>query len=85
MHMGQTIAEEIWEEGRAKGLSEGRSEGRSEGLEALRRLVRQLLVNRFGTLPEAVLRRLEATADLDRLTAAALQVAHLTAPDDVQL
>src|SRR5262249_56587912 len=44
--MGQTIAESIWEEGRLKGQSEGK-------LEIARQLLRQLLADRFGAVPEA--------------------------------
>jgi Domain of unknown function (DUF4351) len=74
--MGQTIAEAIWEEGLLK--------GRSEGLSASRRLVRQLLAKRFGTVPDAIIQRIENTTDLDRLTAAALQVLDIAAPEDLQ-
>jgi hypothetical protein len=80
--MGQTIAEAIWEEGRLKGRSEGHSEGE---LSASRRVLRQLLTERFGTLPETVLQRIEVARDLNRLMAAALQVSHLASPKDLQL
>ena len=80
--MGQTIAESIWEEGRTKGLSEGRTEGQ---LELARRLLRQLLSHRFGTVPEAVLQRIDHATDVERLTAAALQVADIASVEDVAI
>ena len=82
--MGQTIAESIWEEGRTKGLSEGRSEGRTEGeLKLARRLLRQLLSHRFGTVPETVLQRIDHATDVERLTAAALQVTDIASVEDL--
>jgi Putative transposase, YhgA-like len=84
--MGQTIAGEIWEEGRLKGEEQGRLKGETEGeLRASRRMLRQLLADRFGTVPEAILQRIESSTDLDRLSAAALQVWRITAPEDLQL
>ncbi len=76
--MGQTIAESIWEEGRTKGLSEGR-------LELARQLLRQLLTRRFGTVPETVLQRIDHATDVERLTAAALQVADIAAVEDLAI
>jgi hypothetical protein len=72
--MGQTIAESIWEEGRLKGE-----------LTIARRLVRQLLADRFGAVPEEVVQRIESATDVDRLTAAALQVSRIATPEDLQL
>jgi flagellar biosynthesis/type III secretory pathway protein FliH len=80
--MGQTIAEAIWEEGRAKGLSEGLSEGE---LAASRRILRQLLEDHFGAVSETVLQCIGNATDVDRLTAAARQVSRLAKPDDLQL
>ena len=76
--MSQTIAESIWEEGRGKGQSEGE-------LKALRQTLRRLLADRFGSVPEAVLQRIESSNDVDRLTAAAVQVWHVATPEDLQL
>jgi hypothetical protein len=75
--MGQTIAESIWEEGWLKGRSEGE-------LQVARRLLRQLLADRFGAVPEAVVQRIDSVTDVDRLTAAALQVSRIAAPEDLQ-
>jgi flagellar biosynthesis/type III secretory pathway protein FliH len=96
--MGQTIAEAIWEEGRAKGLTEGLTkglteghskgltEGRSEGeLGMARRILRQLLEDHFGAVSETVLQRIENATDVDRLTAAARRVSRLAKPEDLQL
>jgi predicted transposase YdaD len=76
--MGQTIAESLWEEGRLKGQLEGE-------LKIARRLLQQLLANHFGAVPEAVLQQIEAVPDVDRLTAAALQISKLATPEDLQL
>ncbi len=84
--MGQTIAESIWEEGRLKGYSEGKQEGKQEGeLTALRKTLRRLLTDRFGSVPEAVLQRIESSTDVDRLMTAAIQVLHVAKSDDLQL
>ena len=76
--MGQTIAEEIWEEGRLKGRTEGE-------VNASRRLLRQLLIKRFGALPEAVTQRIDACTDLNQLSAAAEQVLSLDKLEDLRL
>ena len=75
--MSQTNAEAIGEEGllngRAEGHAEGHAEGRAEGeLEVARRLFRQLLVTRFGTVPEKVLQQIATATDVERLTFAVL-------------
>jgi hypothetical protein len=84
--MGQTIAESIWEEGRLKGQSEGEVKGELMGeLKALRRTLRQLLAERFGDVPQGVLQRIESINDVDRLTAAVIQVLHVATPEDLQV
>jgi hypothetical protein len=50
--MAQTIAEALREEG---------------GLVTAREMLRSILENRFGSLPEALAQRIEATADLQKL------------------
>jgi hypothetical protein len=76
--MTKTIAE-AW-------MDEGRAEGRVEGeLQASRRLLRMLLEDAFGTLPEALVQQIEATTDLQRLQAAARQVPRLQRLEDLQL
>jgi hypothetical protein len=76
--MGQTIAESIWEEGRAKGKQEGE-------LKALRGTLRDLLAERFGSVPEEVLGRIDGSTDAGRLRAAAVQVLRVARPEDLQL
>jgi hypothetical protein len=80
--MGQTIADAIYEEG----VSKGRAEGRSEGvLTALRQTLRRQLVERFGTMPEALAQRIETSTDVDLLQAALVRVLHIAAPEELQL
>jgi hypothetical protein len=76
--MGQTIAEEIWEEGRLKGRTEG-------ALEASRSMLRRLLTKRFGTLPESVVQRIDNCTDLEQLSVAAEQILSLDEPESLQL
>jgi len=76
--MGQTIGEAIWEEGRLKGETTGE-------LRAARRILRQLLNTRFGTVPDGVVQRIEACTDLERLVAATQKVQALEKAEDVQL
>jgi hypothetical protein len=84
--MAQTIAESIWEEGLRKGLEQGLEKGRIEGeMEAARRLLRQLLVKRFGTVPEDVLKRIASATEAERLTSAALQVSDIATAEDLPL
>ena len=80
--MGQTI----WEAAHAKGELKGELKGEVKGeLKGLRRTLRELVADRFGSVPEAVLQRIESSTDVDRLTAAAVQVWHVAAPEDLQL
>lgn len=73
-------------EGRLEGRLEGRTEGRAEGqLLASRALLRRLLEAQFGTLPEALIQRIEAVADIEKLQAAAVRVPKLTRVEDLSL
>ena len=94
--MAQTIAESIWEEGLRKGLElgveEGRRQGREEGrqqgrvkgeLELARRLLWQLLVKRFGAVPDDVVQRIASATDAQMLAAAVLQVWEMATPQDL--
>lgn len=78
------------EAGRAEGLETGRAEGRAEGLEtgraegasALRLTVRDLLTDRFGTLPEATTEAMDAVtelADMRRLASSVYRAPSLEA------
>ena len=78
----QTIAEALIAKGRVGGEARGEARG---ALRASRKLLRGLLEDRFGALPEAVSQRIEATTDLDRLEAAVLQVSRLQSLADLQL
>ncbi len=80
--MGQTIAESIWEDGRLKGLVEGESKGE---LRASRQLLREVLADRFGELPETVMQRIERADDFDRLSAAVVAAPRFATLDDLQL
>jgi hypothetical protein len=72
--MARTIGQTIWEEGLSRGE-----------LQASRRMLRQFLTARFGPLAEDVVQRIETCTDLDRLTAAAQQVATLDKPENLRL
>ncbi len=54
-------------------------------VEACRENLRALLEDRFGTLPGALVQRIEASEDLARLKACVRQVPHLKTLDDVPL
>jgi hypothetical protein len=47
--------------------------------------LRALLEERFGTVPDAVKERMEATTDVERLKACIRQVVHIRALDELQL
>jgi len=49
------------------------------------RLLRDLLLKRFGTLPDELLQRIERITEVDRLRAAALEVYSVATPDELQL
>ena len=63
-------------------MAKGRVEGQ---LLSARTTLRELLEDRFGALPEALLRRIEETNDLERLRAAVRQILHLTNLADLEL
>ena len=76
--MGKTIAEDLIEKGHAKGLQKGRQKGRQEGLEEglekgevrnQRRMLLRLLQNKFGKIPAAMVKRIEAMERIDLLDA----------------
>ena len=69
--MGKTIAEHLREEGRQEGREVGRQEGE---VSAQRRVLVQVLRHKFGKIPAALVRRIEATEQLDRLNAWLVQV-----------
>jgi hypothetical protein len=54
-------------------------------LQTRREALRDLLEGRFGTVPDEVLRRIEACADPARLKAAHRQALHIPSPADLQL
>ena len=71
--------EKMWEEELA---AEGEARGR---LVACRANLLAVLEERFGSLPEEVVRRIENTGDVDRLMAAVRQAVHVAAPQDLSL
>jgi hypothetical protein len=79
--MANTAAEELMEQGR----TEGERKGRAAGVQALRTVLLELLADRFGTVPQAVVERINALAELDRLEAAARQALRLQRLEDLQL
>jgi hypothetical protein len=62
------------------------AQGEARGaLRAIRQSLRLLLEERFGRLPKALVRRIEATEDLTRLQAAIRQGVHINSLDELQL
>jgi hypothetical protein len=83
--MSQTIAEALIEEGMEKGMEEGMEKGIATGrLLSARAMLRKLLEKHFGALPEALVERINATDDVDRLQAAFDQALVLTNLADLQ-
>jgi hypothetical protein len=72
--MTKTIAEGWMEEGMAKGQ-----------VLSAQTILRVLLEDRFGSLPEAVLHRITACTDLDRLQTAVRQVSRMQTLEELQL
>jgi hypothetical protein len=62
--------------------AEGKAEGR---LEEARETLQGLLEEKFGTLPEAVRQRIQASTDRSRLHAAARRILHLGSLEDFEL
>lgn len=84
--MVEVIADSLIAEGMARGIERGRVEGRAEGeILASKAALRALLEERFGTLPEVLIDRIEAATDLPRLQMAIRQVLRLEKLDDLQL
>jgi hypothetical protein len=62
------------------------AEGERKGeLRNARKLLRALLEDRFGPMPDALLKRIEASTDLERLQTAARQVYQIQKLDDLPL
>ena len=76
--MTMTIAEALKAEGKVEGKAEGR-------LDAAREMLQGLLEEKFGTVPDAVRQRIQATTDLVRLQAAARAVLRLGSLDEFKL
>src|SRR5438128_1537265 len=72
--MGQTIAEGLIEEGMTQGE-----------LRATRRLLRKLLVGRFGAVPEGIGQRIDGMADIQQVEGAVVRVAHVRSLDELTL
>ncbi len=67
-------------------VEEWREEGREEGRLAMaRENLYGLLVERFGRVPKAWERRIQAATDLDRLKEALRRVVHIQTLDELQL
>jgi hypothetical protein len=54
-------------------------------LKGRRNALKEVLEEKFGPLPEPLIQRIDTTADLDRLRAAARQVLHISALDELAL
>lgn len=72
--------EKLQAQARREGRAEGRQEGRREGLTSARRILLQLLRQRFGPVPQVVIRRVRAidsASELERLAARVLKARSL--------
>jgi hypothetical protein len=58
---------------------------RQADLQARKEMLRSLLEKRFGSLPDALLQRIDSTTDVERLKAGLLQVLEISAPDELDL
>jgi len=68
--MGKTIAEDLIEKGHQEGHEKGHEKGLREGaVRNQRRVLLQLLRNKFGKIPVGTVRRIEATPQMDLLSA----------------
>ncbi len=74
----QTIAEAIFEEGWIKGYAAGE-------LRITRLYLKRLLEQRFGPLPDPIIRDLETCEDIGRLNVAFKAVLHLDKLEDFRL
>jgi predicted transposase YdaD len=84
--MSQQV-EEKWEQwARERGMEIGREEGLAEGeLRAHRANLRDLIEDRFGSVPEAVQQQIDGCQDVNRLRAAVRQVYRIESLDQLQL
>jgi len=62
-----TIAEVLQQEARQQGLQQGLQEGLQQGLQQARENVLDVLKARFGEVPQALVERMDAVADLASL------------------
>ena len=58
---------------------------RQADMRARQEVLRALMEDRFGALPNVVLQRIEAATDAERLQASILQVSKISAPDELDL
>jgi hypothetical protein len=80
--MSQQV-EQTWDEwAKTHYTAEGEKTGE---LRAERRVLRAMLEDRFGALPEALVQRIEATEDLQQLEACCRQVVRIQSLDELQL
>jgi hypothetical protein len=75
-----------WNTRKSQVVEEWRDEGRQEGrLEARREDLLEVLQDRFGPLPPAVVERVQAATDLARLKTAHRQALHIRTLDELEL
>ena len=84
--MIQTYGDELLAQGEARGEAKGEAKGEIKGaLSTFRKVLRRLLEDRFGALPDAVSQRIDNATDLDRLEAAVVQAPRLDSLQQLQL
>ena len=72
------LCQKPWKRGEEAGIEKGRVQGGRANLRAL-------LEERFGTLPNGLIQRIEACEDFERLQAALRQTSRLEKLEDIQL
>jgi len=84
--MSETIVQTWEQELLTRGQAEGEARGRAVGhVEEAREMLRAALEEKFGAVPEALVRRIASTHEVERLRAAHRRVFHISAPSELEL
>ncbi|HJT76156.1 MAG TPA: Rpn family recombination-promoting nuclease/putative transposase [Gemmataceae bacterium] len=78
----QTMSQQVMQDWEQEAFARGEARG---AFRNAREILRDVLSERFGELPEALVQRIEAVEDLARLRAAIRQAVHIQSLDELQL